>query len=173
MNKLQSYAPPIAFVLCMFAAGVTAARIVVYANAGPRKGPAPKHDLATVKLSLPAEDALVYAVDGDTLHIVDGPRAGLSVRLTGFDAPETYQPHCPAEKALGERATARMKALLLDKDAALALQPGNCAYGRACGVLTVGEDKRDVGAIMIAEGLAARMLCPNGKCEPKKDWCQP
>jgi hypothetical protein len=26
---------------------------------------------------------------------------------------------------------------------------------------------------MIAEGLAARMLCPNGKCEPKKDWCQP
>jgi endonuclease YncB( thermonuclease family) len=171
--NIHNHAPPIAFVLCMAAVGMVAA--VAAQTPAPkttRTSPAPKHELATVKLASPPADTLVYAVDGDTLHVLDGPMAGLSVRLTGFDAPETYQPKCPAEKVLGTRATARMQALLQDKDATLTIKPGNCAYGRACGVLTVGSNE-DVAGIMIREGLASRMLCPGGKCEAKKDWCQP
>jgi endonuclease YncB( thermonuclease family) len=178
MSKLHDLIPPFTFALLMGAVGVVASSaldagsgIHVFAPGKPA-APAPKHDLATVKLASPPSDTLVYAVDGDTLHIVDGPLGGLSVRLTGFDAPETWKPHCPAEKALGTRATARMKALLQDRHATLTITPGHCAYGRACGVLTVGEDKRDAGAIMIGEGLAAAMACPGGKCEAKKDWCR-
>ena len=46
-------------------------------------------------------------IDGDTFKL--GQR---KIRIIGIDAPEVSQAQCPAEAALGERATARLQNLL-------------------------------------------------------------
>jgi endonuclease YncB( thermonuclease family) len=46
-------------------------------------------------------------VDGDTAWI-----AGQKFRITGIDAPETHEPKCPREGALGKAAAQRLQALL-------------------------------------------------------------
>jgi endonuclease YncB( thermonuclease family) len=115
--------------------------------------------------------------DGDTIHI-DGQSRGM--RLVGLNAPETWQPQCPEEKALGERAKARLRQLV--SSATLEVQrvpcscpPGTegtdeCNYGRSCGILRANG--RDVGQILIAEGLAVPFVCGATRC-PKtpRPWC--
>jgi len=44
-----------------------------------------------------------------------------------------------------------------------------CNYGRLCARLTVGG--RDVGAIMIGEGLARPYVCGGTSCPPRAGWC--
>ncbi|MGO7039851.1 thermonuclease family protein [Rhizobium acaciae] len=99
-------------------------------------------------------------VDGDTLW-----NNGVKIRIAEIDAPEISQPHCAAEKALGERATVRLMDLvnagsfhilawkIRDKD----------RNGRKLRVLV--RDGRSIGDILVSEGLARTWT---GKREP---WC--
>lgn len=117
--------------------------------------------------------------DGDTVQLY-GARKG--TRLVGFNTPETYKPECNRELALGKQATARLTDLVRSSDrvelrlVACACPPGTqgtnaCNYGRSCGTLTV--DGRDVGDILIAEGLAARFRCGRTSCPPlPRPWCR-
>lgn len=117
-------------------------------------------------------------VDGDTIHL-KGRSKG--TRLVGFNTPETFEPRCEAGLQLGKRATRRLKELVATAQAieltlvACACAQGtegtsHCNYGRSCGVLRV--DGRDVGDILVSEGLAARFSCGATSCPPTpRPWC--
>lgn len=116
--------------------------------------------------------------DGDTVKL-HGRSKG--TRLVGFNTPETYRPRCDRELALGQQATLRLEALLRNADqvdlqlVACACPPGTqgtdaCNFGRSCGVLRV--DGRDVGDILIAEGLAVPFHCGSTSCpRMPRPWC--
>jgi micrococcal nuclease len=115
--------------------------------------------------------------DGDTIHI-SGEISGL--RLVGFNTPETRSPQCDRECELGNRATARLKELVATSrlqltKVACACRPGTegtetCNYRRSCGILMV--DGRDVGQILISEGLAVSFVCSGSSCPPTpRPWC--
>lgn len=119
--------------------------------------------------------AAISVVDGDTIRI-----DGKLTRLVGFNAPETWKPACPAEQRLGEAATARLRDLVAGgsvsfASVACACPAGTegtaaCNYGRACGSLRV--DDRDVGEILISEGLAVRFTCTGTHCPATpRPWC--
>lgn len=116
--------------------------------------------------------------DGDTIHL-NGEQRG--TRLVGFNTPETIRPQCSEERALGRRAKARLQQLV-SGGAALELQrvpcscaPGTegtkaCNHGRACAILRTNG--RDVGQVLIAEGLAAPLVCGAESCPPTpRPWC--
>lgn len=116
--------------------------------------------------------------EGDTIRLNGEPRG---TRLVGFNAPETIEPQCSEEEALGLRAKARLRQLL-SASAALELQrvPCSCApntegtdqcnHGRSCASLKV--DGTDVGQLLIAEGLAAPFACGKRSCPPTpRPWC--
>jgi micrococcal nuclease len=100
-------------------------------------------------------------VDGDTLWIGGYDK---SVRLESIDAPETSNNLCGgrAEMELGRKAAARLVQLLNENDAALTIS-GTDRYGRNLGTLRING--RDVGDILVSEGLARRW--PNGR----EFWC--
>jgi endonuclease YncB( thermonuclease family) len=113
--------------------------------------------------------------DGDTIRI-EGER----VRLVGFNAPETFKAACAKERELGDDATRRLKTLLANEPADFAkvpcaCPPGTegtdlCNYGRRCGILRAAG--RDVGAILISEGLAVPYQCGATSCPPApRPWC--
>ena len=116
-------------------------------------------------------------IDGDTLRLSDGSR----MRLVGFNTPEKGdRAECAREAELSARATARLKQLVASSQAgvtqvACACPPGTegtkkCNYGRSCGTLTA--DGRDVGDILIAEGLAVPFVCTGWGCPPTpRPWC--
>jgi micrococcal nuclease len=125
----------------------------------------------------PLSPSRIAVVDGDTIRVSGEPR---SIRLVGFNAPETFEPRCAAESALGNRARQRLRDLIGSGSVALAkvpcaCQPGTegtdrCNYGRSCGFLTV--DGRDVGDVLIAENLAAPFLCGARSCpRTPRPWC--
>lgn len=145
-------------------------------------GPSSEDRTATVRNL----DRLVYSsatdfsiTDGDTVHLY-GARKG--TRLVGFNTPETYKPQCNRELALGQQATARLKNLVRSASqvelrlVACACPPGtqgtnNCNYGRSCGILRV--DGRDVGDVLIREGLAVGFNCGRTSCPPlPRPWCR-
>jgi endonuclease YncB( thermonuclease family) len=90
----------------------------------------------------PIELSQVEITDGDTIKV-----DGITFRLVGFDAPETYQAKCVAEKNLGEKATLRLKRLMAEgnldlEQVACSCRPGlegtyACNFGRSCGILRV------------------------------------
>ena len=103
----------------------------------------------------------VYVVDGDTIKI-----GGESIRLMGFDTPETYRAKCNAEKAWGDRATRRVRALLASvQTITLQVNPRKDKYGRSLATLFVGG--RDIGPILIGEGLAREYH--GGR---RQGWCR-
>jgi endonuclease YncB( thermonuclease family) len=117
----------------------------------------------------------IVVVDGDTIRVRDQ-----LIRLIGFNAPETWRAACPAEQLQGDKATQRLRELV--RGSGLDLTPVACAcpagtqgtpscnYGRACGILKV--DGRDVGKILIAEGLAVPFVCGTAHCPPTpRPWC--
>jgi endonuclease YncB( thermonuclease family) len=103
-------------------------------------------------LPAPIDPSDISVIDGDTIRVYQKQP---NVRLVGFNAPETRKAQCNAERGLGARATRRVR-----------------NYGRRCG--TLKSNGRDVGAILIAEGLAVPFHCGETSC-PKtpKPWCQP
>lgn len=87
-------------------------------------------------------------VDGDTIWL-----SGQKIRVADIDAPETHEPRCASEKALGDRATTRLQQLLnagvvsvesIDRD--------RDRYGRLLRLVLV--DGESVGDTLVSEGLA-------------------
>jgi hypothetical protein len=121
------------------------------------------------------ESVRIDIIDGDSI------RTGNRVyRLVGFNTPESGDnARCAHERALAGAATQRLRQLVAAGDLDLRRVPcacapgtegtGQCNYGRLCGTLKVHG--RDVGAILIGEGLAERYLCQSTSCPPRKNWC--
>jgi endonuclease YncB( thermonuclease family) len=118
----------------------------------------------------------IEVVDGDTVR-----SNGQVFRLVGFNTPESgLNAQCSSERTLAERAIDRLQELLAEgtpnlQRVACACEPGTegtrrCHHGRLCGRLTV--DGRDVGSILISEGLAERFECWATSCPRRKDWCR-
>lgn len=116
-------------------------------------------------------------IDGDTIRI-NGERKGM--RLVGFNTPETIEPRCAEERVLGQKAKARLRQLVSKGRLSLervrcSCKPNTegtdaCNYGRSCGILRV--DGRDVGDILISEGLAVPFVCGARSCPATpRPWC--
>jgi endonuclease YncB( thermonuclease family) len=130
--------------------------------------------IVSIANAAPIEPAQIEVLDGDTIRI-----AGETFRLVGFDAPETYRARCPSERALGNRATFRLRQLVagggLDfEQIRCACHAGTegtarCNYGRSCGVLKARG--KDVGEVLIAESLARPFVCGRTSCPAREAWC--
>jgi len=102
----------------------------------------------------------LMVVDGDTLR-----HSGRSIRLVGFDTPETYQAQCANERNLGNAATNRLRDLLARASSVeLAYLPRQDRYGRDLARLML--DGRDVAEIMVGEGFARPYT--GGQ---RRSWC--
>lgn len=99
-------------------------------------------------------------IDGDTIKM-----DGVTIRIADIDAPETGGARCESERALGDRATARLAVLLAAGPIELRSydRRGVDQYGRSLRV--VERDGRSLGSILVAEGLARPWT---GKRRP---WC--
>ena len=115
--------------------------------------------------------------DGDTVHVV-GDATG--TRLVGFNTPEVFSPQCQLERELGKRASSRLREMVAHGSVQLTKVACACAsgtegtdkcnYGRYCGVLRV--DGKDVGGILISEGLAVPFVCGKSSCPvTPRPWC--
>ncbi|GLQ53627.1 thermonuclease family protein [Devosia nitrariae] len=100
-------------------------------------------------------------VDGDTIWL-----DGENLRLEGYDTPEPYTAICggQAEVALAKRASARLLELLNSN--AITVETGGLDGTGKRTLATIRIDGRDVGDILIDEGLARRW--PDGN----EWWCQ-
>lgn len=110
----------------------------------------------------PALAANLFAIDGDTI-IIDREH----IRIANIDAPEIHHSKCDAEFRLGNAAKARMQALISGGKVEIVRGDNGRMkdrYGRSLGRVLV--DGKDVGEILIAEGLARRW---DGKRHP---WCE-
>lgn len=122
-------------------------------------------------LALQAALGSVSVTDGDTVH---DNRRNRDYRLAGIDAPETARAKCLAERELGERAAARL-AEILEAAEAVTAEPAwdprglrkwpVDGFGRRIAV--VRADGVDVGAVLLAEGLAL----PYKGSGARPDWC--
>ena len=102
----------------------------------------------------------LMVVDGDTLR-----HSGRSIRLVGFDTPETYQAECANERNMGNAATNRLRDLLARASSVeLAYLPRQDRYGRDRARLML--DGRDVADIMVGEGFARPYT--GGQ---RRSWC--
>jgi endonuclease YncB( thermonuclease family) len=127
--------------------------------------------------SVPINSVDVRVLDGDTITAFNKRP---NIRLVGFNAPETDRAACPAERELGIRAKDRLLALVragnLTFEYIRCSCPAGthgtpiCNYGRDCG--TLKSNGRDVGDILINEGLAVPFKCNATSC-PKtpRPWC--
>jgi endonuclease YncB( thermonuclease family) len=118
----------------------------------------------------------IRVIDGDTI-IADGK----TIHLAGFVAPDIQGAQCRAERELGAKASKRVRDLIraggLDYSPVACSCPattlGNwiCRFARTCGVLKTND--RNVGDILVAEGLAVPFVCDGMKC-PKapNPWCK-
>jgi len=104
-------------------------------------------------------DRYTCVVDGDTIWLV-----GQNLRLQSYDTPEPYNDICggQAEIALAHRASARLLELL-SANAFTVSTAGQDRYGRTLATIKIAG--RDVGDILIEEGLARRW--PDGH----EWWC--
>ena len=119
--------------------------------------------------------ASISVIDGDTVR-----SNGRHYRLVGFDAPEVGDhARCERERELAAAATERLRQLIASgavlQRVACACRPGtegtrSCNYGRLCGVLKISN--RNVGQILISEGLAHAYICGAEHCPPRQSWCR-
>ena len=73
---------------------------------------------------------LGYVYDGDTVEILCGADKR-TARLVGFDTPETREPRCAAEAALGKRATERLRELVKSGPVTIHAQGHDTVIGTA------------------------------------------
>jgi endonuclease YncB( thermonuclease family) len=127
------------------------------------------------KAGITIEPNQIQVIDGDTIRA-----NGQVYRLVGFDAPESgLNGKCESERTLAARATSRLRQIVAAGGLGLervpcACQAGTegtqgCNYGRLCALLT--SSGRDVGALIISEGLARRYVCSGTRCPPRQGWC--
>jgi endonuclease YncB( thermonuclease family) len=133
--------------------------------------------LSAPALAEPIDSDDVRVIDGDTIRVYQQEP---NVRLVGFNAPETRRAACEVERERGAKATRRVRDLVREGDldfiyvrcSCPAGTEGTqaCNYGRDCG--TLKSHGRDVGAILIEEGLAVPFVCGTTRC-PKtpRPWC--
>ena len=119
--------------------------------------------------------ASVTVVDGDTIR-----SNGQLYRLVGFDTPESG-PHasCGRERTLADTATDRLRQIVANGQAVLERVPCSCLpgtegtrecnYGRFCA--TLRANGRDVGDILVSEGLARPYVCGRSGCPRRQSWC--
>ncbi|MBB3544114.1 thermonuclease family protein [Rhizobium sp. BK399] len=141
-----------------------------------------------VPLSLPfnsGERTSAETIDHQTFSVTDGDTIRINgevsgTRLVGFNTPEKFSPKCDRKRDLGNRASARLAEIVSKSSMQLtkvrcSCSPGTegtdrCNYGRSCGVLRA--DGRDVGEILISEGLAVPFNCGATGCPPTpRPWC--
>jgi endonuclease YncB( thermonuclease family) len=109
-------------------------------------------------MSLILACAMLLAVDGDTIkcdgvNMRDmGPGAPF---VSGYDTPEIGHAKCPAERAAGKRAKARLQQLL-DQPGVQVVDSGKRdRYGRPL-VWVKLANGRTAGEVLIGEGFAVR-----------------
>jgi endonuclease YncB( thermonuclease family) len=121
----------------------------------------------------------IRVIDGDTIQVWN---RSPNVRLVGFDAPETSHSDCDGERQLSLKATERLREIIRAGQLTFGYVRCSCPeskigthwcnYGRNCG--TLKANGRDVGHILIKEGLAVPFKCGATSC-PKKShpsvWC--
>ena len=108
-------------------------------------------------------------VDGDTFWL-----QGEKVRIADINAPETHSAGCPAEQALGDRATRRLIGLLNAGPFTLDTEGrATDRYGRSLRVVRRGG--RSLGGQLVAEGLAEpwRGLATQWHRTPSSCWSRP
>lgn len=87
-------------------------------------------------------------VDGDTIWL-----EGVKIRIADIDTPETHDYQCPAERQLGDRATARLEEILESGPITLeAIDREEDQYGRKLRIVKVSG--ASVGDTLVSEGLA-------------------
>jgi endonuclease YncB( thermonuclease family) len=117
----------------------------------------------------------ITVVDGDTVRA-----NGQLFRLVGFDTPETgSRARCGNERTLADAATKRLRQIIANSQASLDRVPCSCRsgtegtpecnYGRFCA--TLRADGRDVGDILVSEGLARPYMCGRSGCPRRQSWC--
>ena len=90
--------------------------------------------------------------------------AGKSVRIANIDAPQPYGASCPRESRLGRQSAKRLRELLNGGELRMMRTEQDLdAYGLL--VRSVAVDGKDVGAAMVASGLAREI----GAVTPA--WC--
>lgn len=106
-------------------------------------------DLIAHRFAVCAGAGGTCVIDGDTIRI-----EGQSIRIADIDTPEVRGFACPAEKALGDRATLRMTQLLNEGGFSMRLWDHRDAdqYGRKLRVIT--REGQSLGMVLVAEGLA-------------------
>ena len=171
--------PSLAFVVGAVAlAAVAFVGMTAFLNwkAGPAaQRPAAQQNNVTILRPEPRLAGPIEVIDGDTVR-----QQGYTYRLVGFDTPERGdRARCEDERQRAEKATQRLRSLISTGNprlerVACACRPGEegtsrCNYGRRCGVLTVGG--RDVGQILIGEGLAHAYICSGTSCPKRRPWC--
>jgi endonuclease YncB( thermonuclease family) len=125
----------------------------------------------------PIDPGDIRVIDGDTIRVYDEQP---SVRLVGFNAPEARRAACDAERQLGAKATRRLCDLVGAGDLDFVYvtcscphgtqETLTCNYGRDCG--TLKSRGRDVGAILMEEGLAVQFVCGVTRCpRTPRPWC--
>ncbi|UWQ13336.1 thermonuclease family protein [Aliiroseovarius sp. M344] len=105
---------------------------------------------------------LGYVYDGDTVEL-KCPTGKRTARLVGFDTPETKEPGCAQEKALGDRATDRLRQIV--KGAEITMRhEGHDKFGRE--LVRLSANGRDVGETLIKDGLAVAY-----RTGARINWC--
>jgi endonuclease YncB( thermonuclease family) len=116
----------------------------------------------------PVPARLLRVVDGDTVRVEAliwiGQSVEVNVRLAGVDAPEIFRPACPAEREKGRAALAFVEAMLAGEVAAALYEVEADKYGGRVVARLETADGEDVGASLIAAGLAAPIA-------ERRDWC--
>jgi endonuclease YncB( thermonuclease family) len=130
--------------------------------------------IASTVFAEPISRKSIEVTNGDTIRA-----NGETYSLLGYDAPETVYAKCPAERALGNRATARLQAIInfgeLDlTEIPCPCLPGTqgtrwCSLGPRCAVLTARGEH--VGKVLIREGLAKPLQCGKFGCQRPMSWC--
>ena len=124
---------------------------------------------APVVAHIPSRDsprcAITDVVDGDTVRMRCGTGAEGSVRLVGFDTPETFRPGCAAEAALGQRAKEYLEVRLRRASVIRPEVKGKDKYQRT--LVRLELDGRALEDIMVGAGLAKAY---SGRTK-RPDWC--
>ncbi len=107
-----------------------------------------------------AQERIIRVIDGDTVKLENGENA----RLKYIDAPE-LKGKCEAENLLATSAKKRLEKLLATAGEVDIQFHGRGYYRRP--LITIAADGRDVGEILVDEGLA-RPYTTGGKLT---GWC--
>jgi endonuclease YncB( thermonuclease family) len=124
--------------------------------------------LAAEALAGPVPARVERVIDGDTVKVEAliwiGQSLKVSVRLAGIDAPEIFRPGCAAERQQGQRAAAFVEAMLAEGEGAALYNVVADKYGGRVVARLETAQGEDVGAALIAAGLAASI-------DERRDWC--